>query len=155
MLRVLEERGADDEARAAFLESELNQVQEALNVGPEDQSLWYYHRYLMSQVIGPETQRTITPNLTTDQKIHYLKQEVEFIKDLLEDFPSIKWPSEALLEYTLALRVLRPGAETEGEDDNPNFWLDKLRKLDVMQTGRWDDVEQDIKRQLVACSNEQ
>ncbi|KAI1123070.1 hypothetical protein F5Y10DRAFT_61480 [Nemania abortiva] len=154
MLRVLDERRADDEARAAFLETELNLVQEALNVGPEDQSLWYYHRYLMSQVTGPQGRPTITPNLTAEQKISYLEQEVEFIKDLLQDFPGIKWPYEALLEYTLALRKSRPSAEADREDDNPNFWLTKLRNLDAMQTGRWNDVERDIEQQLIACSNE-
>ncbi|KAI0454263.1 hypothetical protein F5B21DRAFT_514849 [Xylaria acuta] len=149
MLRVLGERSADDKARAAFLDAERNLVQEALNVGPEDQSLWYYHRYLMAQVVGSQARPTITPNLTPEQKTSILEQEVEFIKDLLDDFPDIKWPYEALLEYTLALRKLQPGAEGEREDSDPNFWLAKLRKLDAMQTGRWDDVGRDIERQLV------
>ncbi|KAI8945679.1 hypothetical protein F4801DRAFT_593949 [Xylaria longipes] len=149
MLRVLDERGADDKSRAAFVDTERNLVQEALNVGPEDQSLWYYHRYLMAQVVGSEGRPTITPNLTTEQKISILEQEVEFIKDLLEDFPQIKWPYEALLEYTLALCKLRPDSRNEMEDSDPNFWLAKLRKLDAMQTCRWDDVERHIDRQLV------
>ncbi|KAI0425160.1 hypothetical protein F5Y09DRAFT_322434 [Xylaria sp. FL1042] len=149
MFRVLDERRADDEARTAFLDTELNLVQEALNVGPEDQSLWYYHRYLISQVIGSHGSSTITPNLTAEQKISYLEREVEFIKDLLEDFSSIKWPYEALLEYTLALRNLQSSAKgEEGQGEDPNFWLGKLRKLDSMQTGRWNDVERDIERQL-------
>ncbi|KAF2966036.1 hypothetical protein GQX73_g7544 [Xylaria multiplex] len=148
MFRLLDERGADDEARAAFLDTELNLVQEALNVGPEDQSLWYYHRYLISQVIGSKGMPTITPNLTDGRKISYLEQECEFIRDLLQDFPDIKWPYEALLEYALALRKLRPGIKGEEQEDDPNFWLGKLRKLDAMQTGRWNDVERDIERQL-------
>ncbi|KAI1750428.1 hypothetical protein F4782DRAFT_251331 [Xylaria castorea] len=149
MLRVLDERSADDKARAVFLDTERNLVQDALNVGPEDQSLWYYHRYLMAQVIGSEGRLTIAPNLAAEQKTSILEQEVEFIKDLLEDFPDIKWPHEALLEYTLALRKLQSGAKDEREDSDPNFWLAKLRKLDAMQTGRWDDIERDIERQLV------
>ncbi|GAP92830.1 putative geranylgeranyl transferase type-2 subunit alpha [Rosellinia necatrix] len=148
MLRVLDERGADDKARAAFLEAEMSQVQEALNVGPEDQSLWYYHRYLMSQVIGSEGKPIITPNLTVAQKISYLDLEIEFIKDLLQDFPNLKWPYEALLEYTFALCKLQPGAASEGEEKDPNFWLAKLRKLDAMQAGRWNDVERDIEREI-------
>ncbi|KAI1434029.1 hypothetical protein GGR50DRAFT_449347 [Xylaria sp. CBS 124048] len=163
MLRVLNERHADDEARAAFLDTELGMVQEALNVGPEDQSLWYYHRYLMSQIVASEGGKaTITPNLTHEQKISYLEQEIEFIKDLLEDFETIKWPYEALLEYTLTLlKLRRPGSLGDGddgqeEDSHPKYWLAKLRKLDAMQTGRWDDVEREIERQLVAAhSNEQ
>ncbi|KAI0531687.1 hypothetical protein GGR58DRAFT_492808 [Xylaria digitata] len=152
MFRLLDERGADDEARTAFLDAELNFVQEALNVGPEDQSLWYYHRYLISQVIGSKGIPTITPNLTDGRKISYLEQEGEFIRDLLQDFPKIKWPYEALLEYALALRKLRPGTKGEGQEDDPNFWLGELRKLDGMQTGRWNDVERDIERQLADSS---
>lgn len=149
MLRVLQERDADDKARAAFLETELNLVQEALNVGPEDQSLWYYHRYLVAQVVNAKGKPSIAPQLTAEQKISYLEREVEFIKDLLQDFPDIKWPYEALLEYTLALRKLQLGAEAgREEEEDPNFWLTKLRKLDAMQTGRWNDVERDIERQL-------
>ncbi|KAI0466063.1 hypothetical protein F4859DRAFT_336158 [Xylaria cf. heliscus] len=150
MLRLLDERRADDKARAAFLDTERNLVQEALNVGPEDQSLWYYHRYLMAQVVGSEGRSTITPNLTAEEKISILNQEVEFIKDLLGDFPNIKWPYEALLEYTLALRRLQPDTKDEEEGSDPNFWLAKLRKLDAMQTGRWDDIERDLERQLVS-----
>ncbi|KAI0803691.1 hypothetical protein GGR55DRAFT_661742 [Xylaria sp. FL0064] len=149
MFRVLDERRADDAARTAFLDAELNLVQEALNVGPEDQSLWYYHRYLISQVIGSQDRPSITPNLSTEQKISYLEREVEFIKDLLEDFSDIKWPYEALLEYPLALHHLQPsakGQQRHGED--PKFWLNELRKLDAMQTGRWNDVERDVERQL-------
>ncbi|TGJ79846.1 hypothetical protein E0Z10_g8903 [Xylaria hypoxylon] len=152
MIRVLNERRADGGARTTFLDTELNLVQDALNVGPEDQSLWYYHRYLISQVIGSEGNATITPNLTGGQKMSYLKQEVEFIRDLLQDFPDIKWPYEALVNYTLALRKLQPGAGGEGQEGDPKFWLSKLRKLDAMQTGRWNDVERDIERQLVGST---
>lgn len=155
MLRVLDERGVDDESRATFLATELHWVQEALNVGPEDQSLWYYHRYLMSQVVGTEAGPTVAPNLKVEQRISYLEEEAAFIKDLLPDFPGIKWPYEALLEYTFALRKLHHGARGGSEDSDPIFWLTKLRKLDAMQTGRWDDIERDIKQQLVAYSNEQ
>ncbi|KAI1823912.1 hypothetical protein F4861DRAFT_549268 [Xylaria intraflava] len=157
MLRVLDERGADDKARTAFLETELGIIQEALNVGPEDQSLWYYHRYVMSQVVASEGRPTITPNLTSGQKISYLEQEIEFIKDLLEDFKTIRWPYEALLEYTLALLKLRPDAhgDKQDSDNHPNYWLAELRKLDSVHAGRWNDVEQEIERQLAACSNKQ
>ncbi|KAI1112960.1 hypothetical protein F5Y14DRAFT_237635 [Nemania sp. NC0429] len=154
MLRLLDERDLDDESRATFLERELDLVQEALNVGPEDQSLWYYHRYLMSQVVGSEAGPTVAPNLKAEQRISYLEKEAEFIKDLVPDFPETKWPYEALVEYTFALRKLHGGAGGGGEDNDPIFWLTKLRKLDAMQTGRWNYVERDIQRQLVAGSNE-
>ncbi|KAK5635056.1 hypothetical protein RRF57_010768 [Xylaria bambusicola] len=148
MFRLLDERNADDKARNVFLSTELNLVQEALNVGPEDQSLWYYHRNLVSQVTPSRGTPTIVPNLTAEQKISHLEQQIEFIKDLLEDFEDIKWPYEALLEYTLALRKLQSNAQSDGQEDDPNLFLSKLRKLDALQAGRWNDVERDIEKQL-------
>jgi len=141
MLRLLAERNADDRTRAAFLEAEFSFIQNALNVGPEDQSLWYYHRFLVAQVLDLDKKPSITPNLSVEDKISYLEQEIEFIKDLIEDFAGIKWPYEALLEYTSALCQQKAGAGAGGGGNDPDFWLDKLRKSDPMQTGRWDDVK--------------
>ncbi|KAI0394608.1 protein prenylyltransferase [Xylariaceae sp. FL0594] len=153
MHRVLDERGADDAARAAFLKAELELIQDALNVGPEDQSLWYYHRFLMAQVFGSDDgMPTVAPNLKLDDRILYLQQQIEFIKDLLEDFPDIKWPYEALLEYTSLQasggsnrRDSDGEKEEEEEKDGPLFWLGKLRELDPMQKGRWDDLQRQIR----------
>ncbi|KAI0020362.1 hypothetical protein F4780DRAFT_742133 [Xylariomycetidae sp. FL0641] len=146
MLRVLNERGADDESRKAILEKELDTVREGLNVGPEDQSLWYYQRYLISQVCATpgKTGMSIAPNLTVQERIAYLTREIEEIKDLLEDYKDIKWIYKALLEYTISLRRLRHGEGEETIEDDPRQCLVKLRELDPMQKGRWDDVERQL-----------
>lgn len=140
--KVLDQRGSDDKARAAFLAQELNLVREGLNVGPEDQSLWYYHQFLVSQIIGDGNGQSITPALTTDEKMAYLKREIEEITDLSEDYGDIKWIYEALLEYTLALNRLEDNSDGAG---NLQTWLAKLRSLDPMRMGRWKDVEQQAK----------
>ncbi|KAL7931759.1 protein prenylyltransferase [Trichoderma chlorosporum] len=140
--KVLEQRAADDKARAAFLGKELDLVRDALNVGPEDQSLWYYHQYLVSQIVGDGTSQTITPALTVDEKITYLKHEIDEIKDLLEDYADIKWIYEALSEYTVALERLQRTSGKSAEAGDLQVFLSKLRTLDPMRTGRWNDVEQ-------------
>lgn len=140
--KVLEQRGADDRARAAFLVEELDLVRDALNVGPEDQSLWYYHQFLVSQIVGDANGQSITPALTVDEKITYLKHEIDEIKDLLEDYADIKWIYEALSEYALALERLQRTGGDSAEDSDLQVWLSKLRTLDPMRTGRWNDVEQ-------------
>ncbi|GFP58526.1 hypothetical protein ACSS6W_005772 [Trichoderma asperelloides] len=137
--KVLEQRGADDKARAAFLAQELDLVREGLNVGPEDQSLWYYHQFLVSQIVGDGNGQSITPALTVGEKITYLKREIDEITDLSEDYDDIKWIYEALLEYTLALNRLEDSSDGAG---NLQTWLTKLRTLDPMREGRWKDVEQ-------------
>lgn len=137
--RVLEQRGADDKARAAFLAQELDLVRDGLNVGPEDQSLWYYHQFLVSQIVGDGNGQSITPALTVGEKITYLKREIDEITDLSEDYDDVKWIYEALLEYTLALNRLEDSSDGAG---NLQTWLTKLRTLDPMRVGRWKDVEQ-------------
>ncbi|KAF2636461.1 hypothetical protein P280DRAFT_510420 [Massarina eburnea CBS 473.64] len=46
--RLLNERNADSKARRALLASELALICEAINTDPFDQSIWFYHQYLMS-----------------------------------------------------------------------------------------------------------
>ncbi|KAK1239361.1 hypothetical protein MKX07_008849 [Trichoderma sp. CBMAI-0711] len=136
--KVLEQRGADDRARAEFLTQELDLVRDALNVGPEDQSLWYYHQFLVFQIVGDGKRPSITPNLTVDERVAYLKHEIEEIKDLLEDYDDIKWIYEALSDYTVALQRLQQSNSNSGD---LQVWLSKLRALDPMRTGRWNDVQ--------------
>ncbi|KAH7027353.1 uncharacterized protein B0I36DRAFT_375281 [Microdochium trichocladiopsis] len=142
--RVLDERGADDETRRGFLDMELKTTQDALNVGPEDQSLWYYHQFLMSQIVGRhENRQTIVPSLTTSQATAYLRREIDNLKDLLEDYSDIKWIYLGLLDWTSALeRVEGPANSGDRELNESKVWLAKLRALDVLRAGRWDDMEE-------------
>jgi len=45
--------------QAAFLDEELSFVREGFDVGPEDQSLWYYHRFLISQIVHGSDRHTV------------------------------------------------------------------------------------------------
>ncbi|KAI0483943.1 protein prenylyltransferase [Xylariaceae sp. FL0804] len=147
--------GADDAARAAVLRAELDLVQDALDVGPEDQSLWYYHRYILWQLVaaadaddtdGRRRPSSLVPNLTAEERAGHLARGVAFVKDLLQDYDDVKWVYEALLEYYMLARreFGQPGPGGRGAqegDDDPRVWLARLRELDPMQAGRWDDVE--------------
>lgn len=145
ILRVLAERDADDATRAAFLVKELDMVREGLNVGPEDQSLWYYHQFLISQIVDDSNRHTIAPALTITERITYLKHEIEEIKELLEDYSDIKWIYQALLEYTLQLRRLEQHSpRDDSEASCSRAWVDKLVALDPMRRGRWDEFAREI-----------
>ncbi|KAI1206528.1 protein prenylyltransferase [Annulohypoxylon truncatum] len=144
MLRLLEERGADDAARKAFLEEELSFVRDALNVGPEDQSLWYYHQYMVSQIVNHASEHAIAPALTIGERVAYVKEEIEQIKDLLEDYDDVKWIYESLLEYTIALKRLGEQGNEDIQIEDPSKWLAKVRSLDPMRAGRWNDVEKQL-----------
>ena len=148
ILRVLDERAADDEARRKFLEEELYLVREALNVGPEDQSLWYYHQFLMSQIADHQNSTSIAPALTLRERSDYLRLEIDEIKDLLVDYQEVKWIYEALLEYSLALGRLEQG-KGHGSGRDVLAWLEKVKSLDPMRKGRWEDIERQLLSQGV------
>ncbi|KAK1969588.1 geranylgeranyl transferase type-2 subunit alpha [Colletotrichum sublineola] len=141
--RLLEERHADDGARQKFLEDELNLVREALNVGPEDQSLWFYHRFLIQNMTESDGRPKIAPNLSREQKASYVKREIEDIKDLLEDYDDIMWIYKALLNHTKALPQIEGRALNGKETDDLKTWIAKVRQLDPMRNGRWSDFEKD------------
>ncbi|AEO71295.1 uncharacterized protein THITE_2123493 [Thermothielavioides terrestris NRRL 8126] len=141
--RLLDERGADDAARRAFLDKELNQIREALNVGPEDQSLWYYHQFLMLNLVDPDKHPAMTRGIAAGDRAAYLAREIDEIKELLEDYPDVKLIYEALFEYTLYLCQLEDRQPTADERADLAAWLAKLKELDPMRNGRWADLERE------------
>ncbi|KAK8078304.1 geranylgeranyl transferase type-2 subunit beta [Apiospora saccharicola] len=142
--------GADDAARKKFLDQELELARDGLNVGPEDQSLWYYHQFLMDQVIAvgandQEAKGLIAPHLSLADRREFLDREVTEIKDLLEDYADVKLIYEALLEYAMAYRAMGESEADTANQDEMMVWLVKLRELDPLRRGRWDDLEKSLK----------
>lgn len=126
------------------MNTELHLIREALNVGPEDQSLWYYHQFLMLNLFEPNGRSTITPRLSQDDRVTYVNREIDDIKDLLEDYDDRQLIYEALIDYTLALCQLEERQSSDEEKASLNEWLAKLRELDPMRNGRWNDLEKDL-----------
>lgn len=81
----------------------------------------------------------IVTDFSSEDRIAYLTREIEEIKELAEDYDDVKWIYEALMEYTIALGELREFDDEERE--HLRGWLGRLRVLDPMRRGRWDDVE--------------
>lgn len=124
---------------------ELALIKEGLNVGPDDQSLWYYHQFLILDLVEYATRTTITAGFSVEERVSYIEQEIVDIKDLLEDYDDSKLIYEALIEYTLALTSLRKKKPSEDEVvDDLRGWLSKLKQLDPMRKGRWDDMEKEM-----------
>ncbi|KAL2116687.1 hypothetical protein VTJ04DRAFT_8855 [Mycothermus thermophilus] len=160
--RLLDERGTDDAERREFLDDELSQTREALNVGPEDQSLWYYHQYLILNIVRPDQHPAMAPRLSAAERIAYLERELAEIRGLLEDYDDVQLIYEALFEYTLYLCELRSSSSNSnaagsgvdekkvlpaaGSQERKDLveWLAKLRALDPMRRGRWADLEREL-----------
>ncbi|KAF0328199.1 geranylgeranyl transferase type-2 subunit alpha [Colletotrichum asianum] len=141
--RLLDERSADDKARQKFLEDELNLVREALNVGPEDQSLWYYHHFLILNLTESDGGSKIARNLSQEERATYVKREIEDIKELAEDYDDVVGIYKALLDYTRTLPQIEGRSLSDDETDDLKNWMAKVRKLDPMRSGRWSDLEKE------------
>lgn len=144
--RLLRERHADDETRAVFLKGELDIARQGLNVAADDQSLWYYHRFLISQITNPVD--SFAPALTLADRIACLRYEIAELEDLLDDYDAVGLVYEDLLDYSLALERLEKGKERANVRNCLLSWLAKLRVLDPMHVGRWEDMESEIKQHL-------
>ncbi|KAL2214325.1 protein prenylyltransferase [Sarocladium strictum] len=142
--RLLDERIADDAARRELLDKELALVYDGLNVGPEDQSLWYYLQFLMLNVIELNGPRCFTPNLSQADRTGIISETIANIRDLLEDYNDIKWIYESLIEYTLALAQVEDRQSSDEERGEIAEWLRTLRGQDPKRTGRWTDLEKGL-----------
>ena len=119
-------------------------MRDGLNVGPEDQSLWYYHQFLITNIVESQDQEAIVPGLTTQDKINYIGGEIHEIKDLLEDYDDVKRIYEALVDLKLLTARLESRALRADEKEETLAWVDRLRELDPMRNGRWDDLGKDL-----------
>lgn len=135
--------GHADLQQSADAGTELNTIRNAINVGPEDQSLWYYHQFLMLGLVNPEGRAAIAPALALADRVAYVTREIEEIKELLEDYQDEKLIYEGLFDYTLYLCQLENRQPNSDERAGLVEWLGKLRHLDPMRNGRWADLERD------------
>lgn len=143
ILRFLKETNASDSERRQMLDDELKLIHKAL-FDPYDQSLWFYHQNLMCTFDPSAAKQTLAPNLTAEQRLNYIEAEQEFVEELLEDTDDCKWIYQALIELVL----LRAKVDGKAADDSRRVammsWLDRLKSLDPLRRGRWDDLQQSI-----------
>lgn len=119
--------------------SELELIKEALYTDPYDQSLWFYHSYLMCTFDPRLANGSIAPNLTDDCRLTYIVQALEVMQDLRECAEDCKWVYQALLQYTTLEHFLKnePLTAVRGQLTE---WLKELRQLDPLREGRWTDL---------------
>ena len=98
----------------------------------------------MLNLVRSDGKESFTPGLAQDERITYVKEEIANIKDLLEDYADVKWIHEVLVEYTVALARLQGRQLDDDETEELRAWLGKLRTLDPMRNGRWDEWEKQL-----------
>ncbi|KAI5304552.1 Rab geranylgeranyltransferase, partial [Ascosphaera pollenicola] len=148
ILRWLDEGKASDEKRKELLDKELDLIHRAL-IDPYDQSLWFYHQNLMcnfdvSTSTSSDLSQVVAPNLTVDEKVKYVKNEIEEMRDMLDGAEDCKWIYLALIEARLLLaRLHKSGLGDDGRKD-VREWLAAVKKLDTLRKMRWEEMEKGL-----------
>lgn len=125
------------------LPSELKLIHRAL-IDLYDQSIWFYHHDLMCVCDPSMASVSMVPNLSDEERLKYLEQEIAAITELLDEADDCKWIYQALVTYSLLVLKIKgkkPDAETSGHISE---WLSGLRRLDPLRKGRWDDLEKSL-----------
>ncbi|PQE17413.1 hypothetical protein CJF31_00005822 [Rutstroemia sp. NJR-2017a BVV2] len=154
--RLLDERKATDAERRQFLDDEFDIITRAMwnDAYPYDQSVWFYHQFLMSTLTEAVGHATITPNFTRDDRIEYIQRQLVNLRDFQDGGEDCKWVYNALLEYTLAVCEMEERLPGHDEVEDCKAWLSQLRKLDPMREGRWNDLEKSLKSSRVLAEEQ-
>lgn len=145
--RMLDERQASKKERIEMLNAELEMVQRALWADAEDQSLWFYHQALICAFShqGKYREQSVTPDLSTDERLKYLTKEIENLVDMLDGAEDCKWIYQRLIELCIMYRE-QAGSWAEGvERVKVLEWVEELKKLDSLRLERWKDLETSLK----------
>ncbi|KAI6829790.1 protein prenylyltransferase [Hortaea werneckii] len=143
--RLLQEKDAGQDERKQMLDSEFELITRALYTDPYDQSLWFYHQYLMSTLDAENAQSAaILEPCTNADRLEYLEQELDSIRDMLDGAEDCKYIYQALLEYSRRYLEVDAGNQKVTTAEMTS-WLAELRKIDPMREGRWKDLETKMK----------
>ena len=139
--RLLAERMSGSEDRKKMIDDELELITRALYTDPYDQSLWFYHQYLMS-TLDPSNRQSVTilDPCTNGNRLDYLEQELDNVKEMLDGAEDCKYIYQALLEYSQQYLEVEAGNKKVTTMEMRG-WLDELRKIDPLREGRWADLE--------------
>ncbi|KAI0721632.1 rab-protein geranylgeranyltransferase [Cerioporus squamosus] len=126
VLISLWESGKLDKTKS--VEEELDLVKNAMYTDPGDQSVWIYHRWLIS--LG--------------DSMSVVDREIQSIEELLEEQPDSKWCMESLVFYKRLL--LRRYSESLSDEDRGRLASDceellvKLQRVDPDRKQRYVDL---------------
>lgn len=139
--RLLAERRAGSEQRKEVLDAEFDFITRALYTDPYDQSLWFYHQYLMSTLDPDNKQSTsILEPCRNSDRLQYLEQELDSVREMLDGAEDCKYIYQALLEYSSRYLEIEAGNKMVTTVEMRG-WLEELRKTDPLRAGRWKDLD--------------
>lgn len=141
--QLLEHRQASAHDRRSLFDSELALIKEALFIDPYDQSLWFYHQYLMSVLrLSSEDDKSWVAFSDRDCD-QIFRTEIKEIAELLNDTRDCKWIYQNLVELAAPYRE-RNVTAPPATPNELRAWLVQLKELDPLRLGRWIDWERKL-----------
>lgn len=125
------------------MRSELELIQRALWAGDHDQSLWFYHQYLMCTFDDSHASDSMAPNLSIQEKLEYLTGEIEKVMDMLDGAEDCKWIYQSLIHLSILWNKLGKAWPPQAKE-HLRGWIEQLRELDPLRGARWNDLEKEI-----------
>ncbi|KAL9082227.1 MAG: hypothetical protein Q9159_006590 [Coniocarpon cinnabarinum] len=136
--KILQLRVASKDQRAALFDAELGYIREAVLADPWNQSLWFYHDYMITVLMDESGDAWV--NLTNQDREEYMRNEITEIKEVLDDTDDCKWIYQGLLSLMEAyLKVDGGNQGSVFTTKDLRNWLSKLETIDPLRKGRWHD----------------
>lgn len=137
------------------LGKEINLLKKAIITKPQDQSLWFYHRWLIHSNASPSVSHldeVIAPKMPRSIKIALVISEIEDLTDLLmtgDSDTKKKWVIAALVGLVGLLRRLRRRSKSiSGEETKGNEEGDKSEEEDEEEEGEEEEDEVDEEAEM-------
>lgn len=121
---------------------ELELIQRALYADSNDQSLWFYHQFLISSFDPKYDYCSIAPNLSLDQRLEYISQEYDKVLEMLDGAEDCKWIYQSLIQISMLHKTL--SSKWPASVDQIKNWVHELQRLDPLRKGRWLDLGKDL-----------
>jgi hypothetical protein len=156
-LRILHDK-KPLEKMLPILKVEFSIVENATFTDPYDQSVWWYHRFLVDTFLscgrptltsastddGGDTNPNPNPNLKDDDGgdtkegtvIAVLEEQIALFKSLAEFEPTCKWPLDAVLHLSTMVRVWKDGIHS-AVSGGERALLEQLEQMDPLRTQRY------------------
>lgn len=85
----------------------------------------------------------MAPNLSTSERLQYLRQEIENIHEILDGADDCKYIYQALIESNVLVSKITGSLSPEDRDQILS-WLSELKQLDPLRQQRWVDFERTL-----------